>query len=202
MATNLLPKIISVQLTELYKDMEEAYDVVAKQLNFTCSGCQDNCCDSYFLHHTYAEWAYLWEGLNTLPEDKIQQIITRAQEYILSSERVLAEDKRPNTMCPLNEDGLCGLYTHRLMICRLHGVPAMMTRPDGKQLTFPGCFRCQEITENFEDIPRLDRTEMYGRLVQIETGWLGSRRKVLPRVKKTIADMIVQGAPTFSASIV
>jgi hypothetical protein len=198
---SLLPKMISRQMAELYKDMEEAYDKVAVQLDFTCTGCNDNCCDSYFLHHTYTEWAYLWEGLNALPEEKRERFIEKAQEYILASEKMLAEEKRPNIMCPLNEDGLCGLYSHRMMICRLHGVPASMTRPDGKQLTFPGCFRCQELTENMEDFPRMERTEMFQRLVQLETGWLGSRRKVLPRVKKTIADMIVQGPPTFSASV-
>ncbi|NOR09969.1 MAG: hypothetical protein GQ541_00595 [Desulfovibrionaceae bacterium] len=199
---SLLPKMISRQMAELYKDMEEAYDFVARQLDFTCDGCQDNCCDSYFLHHTYVEWAYLWEGLNALSEEKRENFSEKAHKYILESEKMLAEEKRPNIMCPLNEDGLCGLYSHRLMICRLHGIPAMMTRPDGKQLDFPGCFRCQEITDEMNDIPRMDRTKMYQRLVQLESGWLGSRRKVLPKVKKTIADMIVQGPPIFSASVV
>jgi len=43
-----------------------------------------------------------------------------------------------------------------------------------------------------------DRTGLYQRLVKIELDWLGDRRRVLPKVKKTIADMIVRGSPPFS----
>ena len=50
------------QVADLYHDMESAYDRTAKSLDFSCSGCPDNCCDSFFLHHTNTEWAYLWHG--------------------------------------------------------------------------------------------------------------------------------------------
>jgi len=46
-----------------------------------------------------------------------------------------------------------------------------------------------------------DRTGLYQRLVKIELDWLGDRRRVLPKVKKTIADMIVRGSPPFLADI-
>ena len=107
---------------------------------------------------------------------------------------MLSQGERPTVMCPLNEGGRCTLYNHRLMICRLHGVPSAMTRPDGKKLEFPGCFRCQKIVGD-RDVVHLDRTRMYQRLVQLEMEWLGPKRTILPKLKLTIAQMIVKGAP-------
>ncbi len=182
------------KIAELYQDMEEKYDEVACRLDFSCNGCPDNCCDSYFLHHTYTEWAYLWEGLKELAPEKLEEIKKRAIEIISASERMLSQGERPTLMCPLNDNGLCALYKHRLMICRLHGVPSAMTRPDGKKITFPGCFRCQKIVGDNETA-HLDRTRMYQRLVELEMEWLGPKRTILPKLKLTIAQMIVKGAP-------
>jgi len=36
---------------------------------------------------------------------------------------------------------------------------------------------------------------MYQELVQIEMDWLGPRRRTLPKVRMTIADMMVKGPP-------
>jgi hypothetical protein len=157
------------QVAELYQDMEAAYDQTAKTFDFSCSGCPDNCCDSYFLHHTYTEWAYLWYGLRTLEESQLQNI--------------------------LNSDGRCSLYSYRLMLCRLHGVPATFTRPDGQKLDFPGCFRCQEHLAADNSVAPLDRTQFFKRLVGLEIGLLGHKRMTAPRVKLTIAQMVAKGPP-------
>ena len=194
-----LDQQLSHQLADLYQRMETAYDQVAKALNFTCAGCPDNCCDSYFQHHTYIEWAYLWEGLNELAPERLQEITARAKDYIKAAEASLARDERPMIMCPLNEAGLCALYKHRLMICRMHGVPSLLRRPDGQQLHFPGCFRCQEIVEGRSgEIPSVDRTKLYLELIELENRLTKNLRHILPRVKKSIAQMIVQGPPEFS----
>lgn len=185
----------SKKIADLYERMEAAYDEVAGALGFSCSGCPDNCCDSFFQHHTYLEWLYLWEGLSQLPEERLAAIEKLAQQYILESERALAQGERPQILCPLNEEGLCSLYKHRLMICRMHGVPSIMTRPDGKKLEFPGCFRCQELVDDRKDAPAVDRTELYKELALLEAELLGPRRQALPRVKMTIAEMIVKGTP-------
>lgn len=194
----LLPENISEQIAAVYEEIEKQYDVVAKQLDFSCTGCPDNCCDSYFLHHTYSEWAYLWQGLQELPVEKRQEFEQRSRDYVLKSQEALGRNERPQIMCPLLDDGLCGLYKHRLLICRLHGVPSSMTRPDGQQLLFPGCFRCQEITGDNEDVPRMDRTTLFQQVVQIEMEWLGVKRNILPKVKMTIAEMIIKGPPDFT----
>jgi hypothetical protein len=183
------------QLEELYHDMEAAYAQTAKAINFSCSGCPDNCCDSYFMHHTYTEWAYLWNGLKTLEEGLLQKITEKAAQYVVASEAALAKGEHPQSMCPLNTDGLCSLYPYRLMICRLHGVPATFTRPDGEKIDFPGCFQCQEHISAKNSITPLDRTQFFRRLVELEIRLLGHKRMTAPKVKLTIAQMIVKGPP-------
>lgn len=184
---------------EIYQSMALVYDEVAEHVGLTCQGCPDNCCDSYFLHYTYSEWAYLWEGIRALDDARLDRIMQQAKDYVQQSGLLLARGERPQLMCPLNDQGLCGLYTHRLMICRTHGVPATLTRPDGQHLRFPGCFRCQEIVSSTfateSDAPAMDRTILYQRLAQLETRFLGHRRGLLPKIKLTIAEMIVNGPP-------
>jgi hypothetical protein len=191
----LLPPELSTRLVEIYSSMQSEYDRVAEQVGLTCSGCPDNCCDSYFLHYTYAEWAYLWEGLRQLDQDSLDRITDRAARYREQCGKVLARGERPQFMCPLNEDGLCALYSHRLMICRMHGVPASMTRPDGKVLRFPGCFRCQERVAEREGAPVMDRTRLLSQVAQLESELLGGKRHLYPRVRRSIAEMIVNGPP-------
>ncbi|KPJ99548.1 MAG: hypothetical protein AMJ60_04640 [Desulfobacterales bacterium SG8_35] len=191
----ILKPEFSSQVADLYHDMETAYDETAKTLNFSCSGCPDNCCDSYFQHHTYTEWAYLWQGLKSLADSQLQTIAAKAAQYLLASEKALARGERPVIMCALNSDGLCSLYSYRLMICRLHGVPATFTRPDGQKADFPGCFRCQEQISHHASVVPLDRTQFLRRLAELEIRLLSQRRTPPARVKLTIAQMIVKGPP-------
>lgn len=194
-----LPPELSCEIGEIYQSMAAAYDEVARTIPLTCTGCPDNCCDSYFLHHTYCEWAYLWEGIRGLDDERLDRIMQRARDYEHRSRLLIARGERPQLMCPLNEEGLCSLYAHRLMICRTHGVPATLTRPDAQHIRFPGCFRCQEVvTVNYveaTEAPAMDRTILYQRLAQLESRFLGERRGMLPRIKLTIAEMIVNGPP-------
>jgi hypothetical protein len=183
------------RIAALYAEMEAAYARTARNLDFSCAGCPDNCCDSYFTHHTYIEWAYLWQGLAGLAAEQLAACRLRAEIYEQESSRLLAQNKRPQLMCPLHEQGLCSVYPYRLMICRLHGVPAALTRPDGRRMEFPGCFRCQEIVADSGTRPILDRTALLRQLADLEIAWLGTRRALLPKVKITIAAMIIQGPP-------
>jgi hypothetical protein len=182
------------QIADLYRDMESAYDRTAKDLDFSCTGCPDNCCDSFFLHHTYTEWAYLWYGLKELDDNLLKTITKKASDCLIESKASLAKEERPIIMCPLNLEGLCSLYSYRTMICRLHGVPATFTRPDSQKLSFPGCFRCQELITTKNAAP-LDRTQFFQRLVNLEIELLGNRRQTAPRVKLTIGQMILKGPP-------
>lgn len=195
MSDQIVPVELTRKIADLYHRMEEAYDKVAAELDFSCQGCPDNCCDSYFQHHTYIEWAYLWDGVMALPEDRREELLARAKKYVEECATAISHNERPQAMCPLIDDGLCSLYAHRLMICRMHGVPSAMTRPDGQAMRFPGCFRCQEITGNRHDLPVVERTDFYRELVALEVAFLGPRRNLLPKVKMTLAEMLVQGPP-------
>jgi hypothetical protein len=200
-----LPPELSQEITEIYATMATSYDQVARSISLTCQGCPDICCDSYFQHYTYVEWAYLWEGLRLVDDDKLDRILERARHYLTEANTSIARGHIPSAMCPLNEDGRCGLYEYRLMICRMHGVPAVLTRPDNQILHFPGCFRCQEIVAqrfvSTVEAPTMDRTILYQRLAQLESRLLGEKRRNFPKVKLTIAEMIISGPPRVSKAL-
>ncbi|MEF2231240.1 MAG: hypothetical protein V3571_09960 [Pseudodesulfovibrio sp.] len=198
----LTPKAAYRKLAALYDRMVAQYGAAASAIGLSCDGCGDNCCLSFFQHHTYVEWAYLWEGLNQLPPDRLEAIRARAQAYVDDARAAMERGERPHLMCPLNIDekqGVCGLYGHRLMICRMHGVPNALTRPDGSQVRFPGCYRCQERTATLEAdggmVPVIDRTPLYRDLVTLEMQFVGAGLRQLSKVDHTIAEMIVLGPP-------
>jgi hypothetical protein len=192
----LLPAQAFRKLAALYADMQDAYARHAQALGLTCDNCPDNCCTSYFQHHTRIEWAYLLQGLSELPPERRTEYEKRARMYVREAGDALARGERPHIMCPLNDDGRCGVYTHRLMICRLHGVPNRLRYPDGRTLDFPGCFRSQELCAAADSFPVLDRTALYTRLMELEVQFVGPGRiRSLPRVDLTLAEMIVQGTP-------
>ncbi|BDQ37483.1 hypothetical protein SYK_18430 [Pseudodesulfovibrio nedwellii] len=194
----LTPKAAFRKLAAIYDKMVDRYNDVAETIDMKCDGCTDNCCLSFFQHHTYVEWAYMWEGLNQLPADRLEAIKAKAQEYVEQGQMTLARGQRPHIMCPLNIDenqGICGLYKHRLMICRMHGVPNMLVKPTGQEIRFPGCYRCQELTEGMDTPPVVDRTPLYKDLVMLEMQFVGKNLRQLPKVDHTIAEMIVLGPP-------
>jgi hypothetical protein len=183
------------ELARLYADMERSYAETASRIGLSCSQCTDNCCVSYFQHHTYIEWAYFWEGLSACGEQRKEAIQGLAEDYLRRARERLEQGLRPNIMCPVNESGWCSLYGFRLMICRLHGVPNLIRMPNGTVRSFPGCAVCQELTRDRNDVPRLDRTPFYHRLAGLEKRFLGSRYGKMPKVNLTLAEMIVQGPP-------
>jgi hypothetical protein len=184
------------KLSQLYLQMDEAYNHVAASIGLSCATCPDNCCTSYFHHHTYIEWAYVWEGMRSLSHQDQREFVDKAEAYVRRSRMLMVQGLKPNVMCPLNDQGLCQLYEYRLMICRLHGVPNLFLRPDGKEMKFPGCFRCQELCPKLEEAPVVDRTNLYRDLASLEMAFTGVGVKTLPRVSLTLADMLVQGPPT------
>lgn len=193
----LLPTQAFRKLTSLYADMQTTYDEHAALLGLRCDNCQQNCCTSFFQHHTYIEWAYLLHGLGTLPPALCTTYQERAQQYVQAAQAALAQGQRPHIMCPLNDDGRCGVYAHRLMICRLHGVPNKLRYPSGQEREFPGCFQSQELCATRDIVPVLDRTALYTRLMELEMGFVGAQLRRRPRVDLTLAEMIVRGVPQF-----
>ncbi|WP_031480883.1 hypothetical protein [Maridesulfovibrio frigidus] len=183
------------KLDSLYERMADVYAETSAKIGLSCVDCEDNCCTSYFQHHTYVEWLYLWQGLNKLSEEKRNEYVQRAADYVRSSRGMLENGVRPKIMCPLNDEGLCGAYKHRLMICRMHGVVNALRQPNGLERSFPGCFKCQAITAEMENVPVLDRTPLYKDLVGLEMALLGNKIRTMPKVNLTLAEMIVMGPP-------
>jgi hypothetical protein len=78
-----------------------------------------------------------------------------------------------------------------------------MTRPDGQKLRFPGCFRCQDIVDGRgkdAEIPHVERTVLLQKLALLENQLLDNKRHLVPKVKKTIAEMLVLGPPAIPRS--
>lgn len=189
---------VFARLADLYERMSSAYAHTAAQAGLSCQDCDRNCCVSYFQHHTYVEWSYLWRGMNELPAAQREDYLNRARHVVQQYRFALNAGVQPAVMCPLNDDGLCGLYRHRLMICRLHGTRNAMVLPNGERRVFTGCFRFADNVKELPEaqIPTLDRTELYRELVQLEMEFAGPKLRVLPRVNMTLAEMLVQGPPS------
>lgn len=192
---------VFARLAELYADMERAYAHTARAAGLTCADCGDNCCLTYFRHHTHVEWAYLWKGMLALPETRRAAYVRRAHEAVAACHAAQAAGAAPRVLCPVNDGGLCGLYAHRLMICRMHGTRNVLLRPDGRRQLFLGCHRFRTLTAGRPDeaVPTLDRTPYYRRLAELEMEHCAARKGGQPRgstpVSLTLAEMLVYGPP-------
>jgi Fe-S-cluster containining protein len=195
MGENGVKRKLFQELANLYLKMEAAYDLTATEIGLSCQGCPDNCCRSFFQHHTYIEWAFLWEGIRACSDKRRKAFLERGRDYVGQTQLLLTQGKPPRILCPLNEEGLCQAYEHRLMICRMHGVPNCFVRPDGKTMRFPGCMRCQELYADLAEVPTLDRTPFYKDLASLEMAFVKSKRRTVPKVRLTLAEMLVQGPP-------
>lgn len=174
------------RLKWIYESMDRVYVDMATFYGFECTGCEDNCCHTYFYHYTIAEYFFLLKGFSTLANSMREDIADRAQ-------RMCQPSAREDYLCPINVDGLCILYPYRAMICRLHGLPYEVRRPDGQREEGPGCARFEkESAHRGLSYRRIDRTPFYKDLADLE---LEIRQTIPcpPRFKKTIAEMIRDG---------
>jgi Fe-S-cluster containining protein len=178
------------RLTELYDRMDQAYSQTARHYGFTCTGCQDNCCQTLFHHHTYVECLHLVAGLNSLKTAKQQILKKKAAQVRLQTQEAIGNgNSAPRILCPLNEAGRCVLYAHRPMICRLHGVPHLLRRPDDRVQIGPGCADFQTRCKAKPEAP-LDRTPLYRSMATIENQ-LRSQFALSKKIRVTVADMVL-----------
>jgi len=176
------------QLTRLFEKMDQAYGQVCDQSGFMCRGCQDNCCATRFYHHTLIEYLYLRAGLDALPVHAREPLQQRAAQVCRQMQGDDTDSRTQRIMCPLNEHGRCLLYARRPMICRLHGVPHQLRRPDGRLQVGPGCgdfdLQCARSRPS-----RLDRTPLYTALSGLEQQ-LRQHLGLRDKVRMTVAQMI------------
>ncbi len=184
-----LPAHLNQDIEQLFEHMDQAYDQTASPSGFVCHGCEQNCCLTRFYHHTLLEYLYLRSGLAQLPPVQQAKIRNQADDAVQQMQQLERRGDPVRVMCPLNVDGRCLLYDRRPMICRLHGIPHTLRRPDGRSQTGPGCddFYAQSQTSSGHT---LDRTPLYVEMANLERQLrrhLGFRQ----RIKMTIAEMIV-----------
>ncbi len=176
-------------LATIFARMDQAWDRVAATAGFQCNGCEDNCCRTLFYHHTLIEYRYLKKGLGRLPAGDLEKIRQRAEKVIRLTKQADSCGQPAKAMCPLNEKGRCRLYQYRPMICRLHGIPHGMQRPDGRRIEGPGCddFYRQCGAKGH---PVLDRTPHYMAMARLEQQ-LREAAGYAGKIKMTIAQIIL-----------
>jgi len=189
------PKTIdahSERVRDLYGRMGRAYDRSAACYEFSCTGCDENCCEEHFNHHTLSEFLFLLSGIQACDEQARQDIFLRAREAAELCRTHDAAGQARRVMCPLNREGRCSLYAHRMMICRLHGVPYRMRRPDGTVTQGTGCHKIDwDMSDEKSAACMLDRTDLYRELSTMEIE-LRQQLDFGHRIKMTIAEMITE----------
>jgi len=179
-------------LANIYEQMDQSYLKAASSYDFVCNGCDENCCETRFFHHTYIEFGYLLKGFNQLTQQKKDIITERAKQVCDKTQKLLKQQKSIRLMCPLNEDQRCLLYAHRPMICRLHGLAHELKMP-GKPIQYtPGCdFFTKHCEGNKkEDYYTFDRTPHYINMAKLEHAFK-QEYNIDQRIKLTIAEMII-----------
>lgn len=161
--------------------MDRAFDKAADHYGFQCNGCEDNCCKSFFYHHTFIEKDYLLSKANEFDYDRKISLKKSAALYL--------DTIKHKPLCPLNKDDLCILYNVRPMICRLHGIPHHLSMPGIETKQNPGCdagASCFNSTNYFS----FDRIPFYKEMTEIEKEY---RKKVAVsgKIKQTIAHMLL-----------
>lgn len=170
--------------------MDRAYDQAAEANGFVCNGCLDNCCETRFYHHTYIEYYLLAEGMLSLASPMRAEIVARAAEVCKEADAVEARSAPYRIMCPLNFEGMCRLYAFRPMICRMHGISHVLSRPDGVRIKGPGC-RLFEKSCGAEPKVYFDRTPFYRQTAELEKK-LRTAFSLHNKLKLTIARMVLK----------
>jgi uncharacterized protein len=110
----------------------------------TCHAGCDGCCYQQFTVFP-VEAHHLAQAVTELAPEARQHLLARLQQ---ADPWRIIDTSSP---CVLLEHGRCSLYTHRPLICRIHGFPiasTMIERPDGGQRD------CCPL--NFTDVPLPD----------------------------------------------
>lgn len=183
------PAKLLMELKQLFGRMDQAYQKAADAFGFVCHGCEQNCCRSLFYHHTLAEYLYIKDGMDHLPVGDQKRVRYRAASVVQQMNSADRPGVSPNVWCPLNEDERCILYEHRPMICRLHGIPHQLRRPDGQRQMGSGCDDFDRRCGHTSGTP-LDRTPLYMALADLERR-LRHQLDFDQKIKITIAQMLI-----------
>jgi Fe-S-cluster containining protein len=177
------------KLFEIYREIDNAYDKSARFYQFSCKGCDENCCDNIFYHHTLIEYFGLIEGFEKLEQEVREESIRRAKTYLKKLNKHRGKEEQIKLMCPLNYDGLCIIYDYRPLICRIHGLPGELNHPKKGRQQFSGCRRFERIAEK-DRTEIIDRTAFYTQIATLESK-LRYEMDYMMKFHKTIAEMLL-----------
>jgi len=177
------------RLKIIYASMDQKYQEAADYYGFECTGCEDNCCLTRFYHYTLIEYLYIKEGFHCLENKKQVEVKQRSLAVCRKTDEADKKGKPVQQMCPVNFGSLCVLYPYRPMICRLHGIPHELQRPDQGILNSPGCgtfaLKCHG-KKRF----KFDRTPFYMQMAALEKE-MKQAVGMTQKIKMTVAQMIV-----------
>jgi Fe-S-cluster containining protein len=182
-----LPTPFARRLERLYAEMDAAYAAAAGAYGFVCRGCEESCCRTRFHHHTLIEAAFLREGFEGLAAGRRHEVLAAAR----------AGEAGRQPLCPLFADGRCGLYPHRPMICRLHGIPHEVRFPGQGARLGPGCAEFDRRCGGTAYRP-FDRSPLYAALARLEAEFqaaLGVRRRIRMTIAEILLDPTLAGRP-------
>jgi Fe-S-cluster containining protein len=175
------------KLELLYIAMDKAFDKAALHYKFKCNGCEDNCCKSFFYHHTFIEKDYILSKIKNFPKDDKKNLKQKADLYL---ETIFSDNKNiKRPLCPLNKNNLCILYNERPMICRLHGIPHHLGIPGSKITQNPGC-DAGALLFNSTSYYSFDRIPYYKKMAELEKQYKNAIGKT-EKIKQTIAHMLL-----------
>ena len=157
-------------VADLYRRMDRAYALAAREARFSCEGCHEKpCCEVDLLLHSFVEKLYLRLGFLRLDVSVRSRILDRCGSLLKARRENHDTTSSRSVLCALHFDGLCSLYSYRPMICRLAGIPHFLVRPDGKALTGNGCPRYEHEIRELHPNLRMDRTGFYREMASIES---------------------------------
>jgi len=169
--------------------MDQKYQEAADYYDFNCKGCEDNCCLTRFYHYTLIEYLYIKEGFHGLEDKKQVEVKQRSLTVCRKTDAADKKGQPVQQMCPVNFGSLCVLYSHRPMICRLHGIPHELHRPGQGILNSSGCgtfaLKCHKRTHF-----KFDRTPFYMQMAALERE-MKQAVGMTQKIKMTVAQMIV-----------
>jgi len=177
------------RLKIIYASMDQKYQEAADYYGFECTGCEDNCCLTRFYHYTLIEYLCIKEGFHCLENRKQVEVKQRSLAVCRKTDEADKKGRPVQQMCPVNFGSLCVLYPYRPMICRLHGIPHELQRPDQGILNSPGCgtfaLKCHG-KKRF----KFDRTPFYMQMAALEKE-MKQAVGMTQKIKMTVAQMIV-----------
>jgi Fe-S-cluster containining protein len=180
------------RLSTLYAAMDRKYREAADYYGFQCKGCEDNCCFTRFYHYTLLEYLYIKTGYHLLDTERQAQAQHSALDVCRKTREADKKAEPVRLMCPVNIDGLCLIYAHRPMICRLHGIPHELASPGQGVMKASGCVTFAR-TCPVDRYYKFDRTPFYAEMAALEKE-LRQSAGGIHKIKKTVAEIIISFA--------